>query len=101
MIIKIKTYLDVENKDKFQWWIEDNITKTRVVYLTNEEWNQANTIGRGGAVADCYAEDPAYPSNPAIKLICNRADGEIRRFIFQTEAYLLNDDGKTIERLTP
>jgi len=106
MILKIKRYLDYE-----EWWLLDNIhkiSKSKTLKATREE-----LIGDGvmrGIVEDhdiCIMDvldnTSEFSSNHKFDytiLICRgkTTDSEFS-VIFDTEAYICNDDGKTIERI--
>ena len=81
------------------WWIEDGIAKVHIIQITIP----ANSPPSVDDV-DCYLPYPeSYPKaeneDRAIQLICRMKDGTERTIVFQGRGYLLNDEGKTIERL--
>ena len=94
MIIKIKVYPEKEEeKENIGWWIEDNIAKVRV---------EQNIVlpDKDSGIPDAYLPLPNYVpcTGKASKLVCRMKDGNERVIVFQGEGYLLNDEGKTIEK---
>lgn len=89
MILKIRF--------KEQWWLYDNIVKIR--YNTNQvtekflrkaDWNT------------CLVEQEINDSDTRIEVweVCYRDKQDNERvMVFDGNAYILNDEGKTIERL--
>lgn len=113
MIIKIRTFKDnltLRNISKKEdqsicgeiyrgWWIEDGITKISIVEIEVPPVGTVSLI----AEADCSLLLPDIIKKEgvqkAIQLICWMKDGNKRVIVFQGEAFLLNDEGRTIERL--
>uniref|UniRef100_A0A6M3KUC8 Uncharacterized protein n=1 Tax=viral metagenome TaxID=1070528 RepID=A0A6M3KUC8_9ZZZZ len=96
MILKIMRYLDQD------WWMLDNIRK-----ISKAEFEQTHDDNIGKAEADISLLDYENWLNQTnnhevegwrvVSLICRLNDGTEFRVLFDTVAYLLNDDGKTIE----
>lgn len=102
MIIKIKCFKINEGRLEHEgWWIEDKIAKVRIV-----KTEVSRGISLSTEEADVYlplpdlVPDSVPPVEEVIRLICRMKDGNERVIVFQGEAFLLNDEGKTIERLT-
>ena len=96
MIIKIKVYPEKEEeKENIGWWIVDNIIRIGV-----EPTTMVLDTDIEGGVIDYFVESPKYLvcSNSVTKFVCWMKDGTRKVICFQTEAYLLNDEGKTIEK---
>ena len=105
MIIKIERY-DKSSK----YWLIDNIKKvnvsinliTRIEHKKNIDdisildcWN--NTTNE---VCSCEDENEACSNcTTSIRLICRSNDGNEFSILFDTIAYILNDNGKTIEKV--
>ena len=106
MILKIERYVDQD------WWILDDIKK-----ISKAQFNQhpdkdfsleeadiflLDYINHLKAInANNYIDDIAdgKMEREVIKLICRLSDGSEFCVIFDTVGYLLNDSGKTIEKL--
>jgi len=92
---------DQANPQPTGWWIEDNIRK---VHISDIEISVG--ASPSSDEVDCYlprrgfGEGSITPGvEKAINLCCRMKDGSERVIVFQGEAYLLNDEGRTIERL--
>lgn len=104
MILKIKIEDTIEVAgvpgEPGGWWIEDNIAKVHIVNIKLHEG-----VAPSADTVDCYLPHPdSHPKSPdgvenAIRLICRMKDGSERVIVFQGRAYLLNDEGKTIETM--
>ncbi len=98
MILKIERYGDEQD-----WWILDDIRK-----MSKAQFSQPTTKDFSSEEADIFILDyvdyldmqgAAQESSNVIKLICRLSDGSEFIVLFDTLAYLLNDNGKTIEKL--
>ena len=99
MILKIARYAD--NQD---WWLIDNIRKISISkrythsgmetvgsdVIIFDIKTKCNCVSSIGACSDCI---------PCYMLICRLADGSEYTVEFDTIAYILNDSGKTIEKI--
>ncbi len=99
MILKVERY----DSDQ-RWWMFDNIRK---ISMSNELFRReihnkdydvilfdmpksACTCGKDGACSEC---------EKYLLAICRLTDGSEISIAFDTTAYLLNDNGKTIEKI--
>jgi len=110
MILKIERYIDDQN-----FWIIDKIDKVSVskdytrknindlplsdsVFFDLLKCNCFHVESEGenwNACSDCLDWDQYWVK----RLVCRMKDGEEYTVTFDTIAYLLNDDGKTIEKI--
>lgn len=104
MILKIERY-----RDNQKWWIYDDIKK---ISISNKMYHSKHGIEVPGEVdidavfldiqppCECGPNDIRCDSCVAYyTLICRLTNGEEFSIAFDTVAYLLNDDGKTIEKI--
>ena len=98
MILKIARYGDEQD-----WWILDDIRK-----ISKAQFSQPAAKDFSSEEADIFildylaylnTEGAGQDSRDVIKLICRLSDGSEFIVLFDTLAYLLNDNGKTIEKL--
>ncbi len=101
MILKIQRY-----KDNQSWWIYDNIRK---VSISKRMYHPGIPTVQDGM--DLYIFDIETKCNCEVDgegcpdcigyyiLICRLNNGEEYSVAFDTVAYLLNDNGKTIEKI--
>lgn len=110
MILKVERY-----KDDQQWWLLDGIKRIgvsiKMKYETDENRKEAmagppdvafldlmkcNCSGESGnACSDCVD----HRHYRICRLSCRMEDGSDYIVIFDTIVYLLNDNGKTIEKI--
>ena len=116
MILKIERYWGPWEKDPKGWWLLDDIRKiSHQLYkdrsfaqdfadidadiilldyegylknMNNEGYLQNMSIGKG-----------TPEGRDVIKLVCRLSNGNEFIVLFDTIAYILNDNGKTIEKL--
>ncbi len=99
MILKIVRYVHQD------WWILDDIRK-----ISKARFDQPFDKDFNSEEADIFILDyedhlRAIPvervpdSREVMRLVCRLSDGSEFHVIFDTIAYLLNDNGKTIEKL--
>jgi hypothetical protein len=99
MILKIERYVDQD------WWMLDDIRK-----ISKSHFEQPFDKDFESGEADIFILDyddhlRAIPveripdSRDVIRLICRLSDGSEFCVLFDTMAYLLNDTGKTIEKI--
>jgi len=104
MMLKVERYHGPAESDPNCWWLLDDIRKIShyrykmhpfnkdfedsgadIFFLDYEEY--LNKTGRG------------QPGRDVIKLVCRMSVGEEYIVLFDTIAYILNDSGKTVEKL--
>ena len=99
MILKVERYVDQD------WWMIDDIRK-----VSKAHFQQDFKKDFDGAADDIFILDlETYlnkmagdkivkrSSREVIRLICRLSNGDEFSVIFDTKAYLCNDEGKTIE----
>ena len=99
MILKIERY-----SNRQQWWMFDNIRK---ISMSNPFRRAGITDKDYDAVlfdikTDCTCKGPGDGCNDCVDYlvaVCRLKDGSEISIAFDTIAYLLNDDGKTIEKI--
>ena len=106
MLIKVESYVDYNTDEIITdgWWLFDDIRKIRKQKYYQQPFNkdyddyEANVF-----VLDygTYLEKSGVSQSgrDVIKLVCRKSSGEEFTVIFDTLAYVLNDEGKTIEKL--
>lgn len=101
MILKIERYPG--NKEKQDWWLLDNIRK-----ISKSKFNQSFDKEFDALESDIFIMDygsylekinVTKVSREVVRLICRLVDGDEYVIIFDTAAYILNDNGKTIEKI--
>ena len=101
MILKIERY-----EDRQSWWIFDDIRKISISEPMFHSGAPTVPDGMDAYIFDCKAKcncavggDPCVDCVGYYILICRLNSGEEYSIAFDTVAYLLNDNGKTIEKL--
>ena len=110
MILKIERY-----KDDQRWWLVDDIKRAsatfRMKYKTKEDHVKAMAGSPDVVFLDLKKCDCDLSKNNCCslcvdhddyrvcKLSCRMKDGSDYSVVFDTIAYLLNDNGKTIEKI--
>ncbi len=104
MILKIERYIgSKENKIYQDWWLLDDIRK-----VSKAEFDQPFSKDFESGEADIFVLDyesnlqivgTPPPSRKIVKLVCRLGNGSELCVIFDTMAYVLNDNGKTIEKI--
>ncbi|KKM69408.1 hypothetical protein LCGC14_1451110 [marine sediment metagenome] len=99
MLLKIERY-----KEREDWWILDDIRK-----ISKAQFKQPFNQDFDGEVdADIFILDymdhlegqgNGQDSRDIIRLVCRLSNGNEFTVLFDTIAYILNDSGKTIEKL--
>jgi hypothetical protein len=98
MLLKIEKY--DEGQD---WWILDDIRK-----ISKAQFSQPTGKDFSSEEADIFildyigfmnADGQGQSHRDVIKLVCRTSNGSEFTVLFDTIAYLLNDNGKTIEKL--
>lgn len=101
MIVKVERYKNSRNKQN--WWLLDNISSITIEEFECEPSKDFSDDEVDVIVLDyeqCLEDNNmknAYNTN--IKLHCAMTDGSDIIIVFDTIAYILNDNGKTIERI--
>ncbi len=86
----IKTLVDSKNK---KWWIVDNVTR-----LTFRKLNQSD-ISSFKQNLTMSSFDVSKPPEKECLLVCFLSRGDEQLYALNDITYLLNDEGKTIERI--
>jgi len=104
MILKIERYPGSKEKRIYQnWWLLDDIRK-----ISKAEFDHPFVQNFEDGEADIFILD--YESNlltvgtpplsrKVVRLVCRLSNGSEFYVIFDTMAYILNDNGKTIEKI--
>jgi len=99
MILKIERYKEREN-----WWLLDDIRKiSKAQFRQSFSQDFDNQVDADVFILDYedYLEEAqgGQDSRDVIRLICRLSNGNEFSVLFDTIAYILNDSGKTIEKL--
>ncbi len=99
MLLKIERY-----KEREDWWMLDNIRKISKSKPFVADPTKDYDAGIIDIVILDYADQVIKDGGhiktvDSIRLICRLSNSEEFSIIFDTTAYLLNDNGKTIEKL--
>ena len=104
MILKIERY-----RDNQKWWIYDDIKKISIsdkMHHSKLGIDISDGVDMDAVFLDVMPSCECGPNDVRCSscvayyvLICRRTDGEEFSIAFDTVAYLLNDDGKTIEKI--
>lgn len=100
MILKIERYTEQQH-----WWMLDNIRKVSVSKLLLQRldlWHNCNIQIFDMPNSDCTCKgsgDECSNCKYYLTLICRDKEGNEFAVAFDTVAYLLNDEGKTIEKI--
>jgi hypothetical protein len=99
MILKIERY-----KEREDWWLLDDIRK-----ISKAQFRQPFGQDFDGQIdADIFildyedhltSREVTKNDREVVRLICRLSDGDELCVLFDTVAYLLNDSGKTIEKI--
>lgn len=97
MILKIKRY-----RDNQEWWILDSIRKISLGETFQRDRRDFDELDVDLVIMDNMDSDVANPpgDHPMKILICRLESGNEYTIVFDTIAYLCNDEGKTIEKIT-
>jgi len=104
MILKIERYYGPAKDDPDCWWMLDDIRKISHYKYKNHPFNQDFSDIDADIFLLDYEEylkkmNNGQPSRDVIKLVCRVSNGNEFIVLFDTIAYLCNDEGKTIEKL--
>ncbi len=101
MILKIQRY-----KDNQSWWIYDDVRKISISQRMYHSGVPTVSDGMDAYIFDVEAKCECEPDTICCtdcvgyyELICRLNSGEEYSVAFDTIAYLLNDNGKTIEKI--
>ena len=99
MILKIERY-----SNRQQWWMYDNIRKISVTNPLNKK--ELEDVIYDTVIfdidSDCTCRGPEEACDMCVSYLvatCRLNDGSEVGIAFDTIAYLLNDNGKTIEKI--
>lgn len=100
MILKIIRYVGNDG----DWWILDDIRKISKVHVGSIHFDKDfDALDADICILDYedYLKNISAGQNnrDVIKLICRLSNGDEFCVLFDTVAYLLNDNGKTIEKI--
>jgi hypothetical protein len=104
MILKIERYWGMAEKDPESWWMLDDIKKISYYRYKNHPFIQ-NFSDLDANISLLDFEEylkkfgTKQDSRDVIKLVCRLSNGNEFVVLFDTTGYILNDDGKTIEKL--
>ena len=101
MILKIVRYLEQD------WWILDDIRKISKTTFKRSDIEDAVIYSHDIHILDYEANQRNKDTSTdyeakdwdVLVLVCRRENGEEFSIIFDTIAYLLNDNGQTIEKI--
>jgi len=104
MILKIERYYGPVKDDPNCWWILDDIRKISHYRYKDQPFTQKFVdIDPDIKFFDyeSYLEkiNTSISSRDVIKLVCRLSNGDEFVVLFDTVAYILNDSGKTIEKM--
>ncbi len=104
MILKIERYFGPAEDDPNCWWMLDDIRKISHYRYKNHPFNQNFADIDADIFLLDYEEylkktEAAQQHRDVIKLVYRVSNGNEFIVLFDTIAYLLNDNGKTIEKL--
>lgn len=96
MILKIVRY--VNNND--DWWMLDDIKKISKTQFKRQFCDRDSLHEEFDdiVILDAFSED-AQKECILVRLICRLSNGDEFSIVFDTIAYVLNDNGKTIEKI--
>lgn len=104
MILKIERYDGYIKDDPNCWWILDDIRKISHYKYKNYPFDQQFADIDADIILLDYEEylnktGSSHDSRDVVKLVCRLSNGNEFVVLFDTIGYILNDDGKTIEKL--
>ena len=104
MILKIERYWGPAKDDPNDWWMLDDIRKiSHYVYKKHPFVKNFSDVDADIILLDYegYLDKigGAQDSRDVIRLVCRLSNGNEFTVLFDTIAYILNDNGKTIEKL--
>jgi len=104
MILKIERYHGLAKDDPNDWWMLDDIRKISHYKYNNKPFDQDFAVIDADIILLDYEGyldkvGGGQSSRDVIRLICRLSSGNEFSVLFDTIAYILNDNGKTIEKL--
>lgn len=104
MILKIERYYGSAKDDPNCWWMLDDIRKISHYKYKNHPFGQDFEDLDANIFMLDYEEylkkmNMGQSGRDVIKLVCRMSDDREYIVLFDTIAYILNDNGKTIEKL--
>lgn len=105
MIIKIENYINNDTGELItdSWWMLDDIRKIRKHVYYDFPFNIENIDNADIFILDYedYLEknNMARSGRNVIKLVCRLSNSNEFIVLFDTIAYILNDEGKTVEKI--
>ena len=98
MLLKIERYDKEQN-----WWILDDIRKVSKAQFSHPAMKNFSSEEADIFILDymdwIHSNGADQMHRDVIKLICRISNGSEFTVLFDTIAYLLNDNGKTIEKI--
>ena len=104
MILKIERYHGYAKDEPDDWWMLDDIRKISHYKYKDHPFDQDfSTLDANITLLD-YEEylkktNAGQPHRDVIRLVCRSSNGNEFIVLFDTIGYILNDNGKTIEKL--
>lgn len=99
MILKIERYVG----NSGDWWLLDDIRKVSKTLIREVSFKEVKLSVDADVsildVCDSLKDNSEQQVCDVMKLICRLSNGDEFCVIFDTIAYLLNDTGKTIEKI--
>lgn len=104
MMLKIERYWGPAEDDPNCWWLLDDIRKVSHYLYRNQSFKEEfNDVDADITLLDyeSYLEKMKHGQSHrnVRKLVCRLSNGNEFIVLFDTTAYILNDNGKTIEKL--
>lgn len=96
MILKIKR--EASDQD---WWVYDSIRKISIGKTFQRNRRDFDALEVDTVIMDnMHSGDESPPGDHPMKtLICRLENGDEYTIVFDTIAYLCNDEGKTVEKI--
>jgi len=95
MILKIERYEQGQD-----WWMLDDIRKIgKSKPFITDPMKDYDAATVDIVILDYSMLDESTNNGECIRLICRLSNGEELAIIFDTTAYICNDEGKTIEKM--
>lgn len=104
MILKIERYHGYAKDDPNDWWLLDDIRKISHYVYKNHPFNKNFSDLDANMVFLDYEDylkntESGQSHRNVIKLVCRLSNDNEFIILFDTIGYILNDNGKTIEKL--
>ena len=103
-MLKVERYHGPAHTDPNCWWLLDDIRKISHYRYKDYPFDKDFCDIDADLVFFDYEEylkktNAGQPDRGVIKLVCRMSGGEEYIVLFDTTAYILNDNGKTVEKL--